>query len=108
MTDIIGWMFRIAALFGLEIVALFILIMSTIYGRQRIFVIFCGAVATVLMAIETSIWWICTAGGHEFGFRSETVLVIVSAVSIVSLAIYFPIAITRCKRKQDSAAPIGP
>ena len=56
------------------------------------------------MAIESVIWWICVAENYEFGFRSETALIIVSAVSIVSLAIYFPIAIRRCKRKQASAA----
>jgi hypothetical protein len=90
----------IVVLFGLEIVAIFILIMSARYRRQLAFVLICGIVAAVLMAIESLIWWICVAGGYEFGFRSDTTLIIVSAVSVVALGIYFPIAIMRCKRKQ--------
>jgi hypothetical protein len=104
MDDIIGLVLLIGMLFGLEIVAIFILIMSAIYGRQLVFVILCGTVAAVLMAVESLIWWICVAGNYEFGFRSETALILVSAVSIVSLGIYFPVAIMRCKRKQASAA----
>jgi hypothetical protein len=56
------------------------------------------------MAIESLIWWICAEAGYDFGFRSATALIIVSAVSVVSLGIYFPTAIRRCKRKQASAA----
>lgn len=93
MDDIIGLVLLIGMLFGLEIVAVFILIMSAVYGRQLVFVILCGIVAAVLMAIESVIWWICVAGNYEFGFRSETALIIVSAVSVVSLAFYFPTAI---------------
>jgi hypothetical protein len=104
MDDIIGSALLFGLLFGLEIVAIFILIMSAIYGRQLVFVIVCGVVAAVLMAIESLIWWICVEGKYEFGFRSETTLIIVSAVSVVSLAIYFPIAIMRCRRKQASEA----
>ena len=75
------------------------------YGRQLVFVILCGVVAAVLMAIESVIWWICVAGNYEFGFRSETALIIVSAVSVVSLGIYFPTAIRRGRRKQAGAPP---
>ena len=38
-------------------------------------------------------------------FPGSATLITVSAVSIVCLAIYFPVAIMRCKRKQKSAAP---
>lgn len=62
MDDIIGWAFLIGMLFGLEIVAIFILIMSAVYGWQLVFVILCGLVAAVLMAIESVIWWICGRG----------------------------------------------
>jgi hypothetical protein len=93
-------------LFGLEVVAIFILIVAAICGRQLVFVILCGVVAAVLMAIESVIWWICVAGKYEFGFRGETALIIVSGVSIVSLGIYFPTAIMRCKRKQTTAPRI--
>jgi hypothetical protein len=79
--------------------------MSAVYGRQLIFVVLCGVVAAVLMAIESLIWWICVAGGYEFGFPSEPVLISVSALSIVILGLYFPIVITRCKRKQTGHAP---
>jgi hypothetical protein len=103
MDDIIGLVLLFGVLFGLEIVAIFILIMAAIYGRQLVFVILCGVVAAVLMACESVIWWICVAGNYEFGFRSETALIIVSAVSLLSLGIYFPVAIMRCKRKQSSA-----
>jgi hypothetical protein len=104
MDDIIGSALLFGLLFGLEIVAVFVLIMSTVYGRQLVFVILCGIVAAVLMAIESLIWWICVAGNYEFGFRSETALIIVSAVSVLSLGIYFPLAIIRCKRKQAREA----
>lgn len=104
MDDIIGLVLLLGVLFGCEIVAIFILIMSALYGRQLVFVILCGSVAAVLMAIESFIWWVCAAGGYEFGFRSDTTLIIVSAVSIVGLGVYFPIAIMRCKRKQRSDA----
>jgi len=104
MADIIGWLFLIGALFGLEIVAIIILMMSARYGRQLAFVILCGIVAAVLMAIESLIWWICVAGGYEFGFPSETALISASALSIVSLGIYFPVTIRRCKRKAGSDA----
>jgi hypothetical protein len=46
MDDIIGLVFLIGVLFGLEIVAIYILIMSAIRGRQLVFVILCGVVAT--------------------------------------------------------------
>lgn len=104
MDDIIGLLSLIGVMFGSEIVAIFILIMAACYGRQLAFVILCGVVAAVLMAIESIIWWICVAGKYEFGFPSETALISVSALSIVSLGIYFPIAIRRCKRKAGSDA----
>jgi uncharacterized membrane protein YjgN (DUF898 family) len=104
MEDIIGWVLLVGLLFGLEIVAIFILVMSLRYARQLVFVLLCGGVAAVLMAVESIAWWICAAGGYEFGFRSDTTLSIVSAVSIVSLGVYFPAAIMRCKRTRWSNA----
>ena len=71
MDDIIGGLLLLGMLFGLEIVALFILIMSAIYGRQLIFVILCGVVAAVLMAIESFIWWICVRQVMNLGFGAR-------------------------------------
>lgn len=104
MDHIIGSVFFIAGFFGLEIASIFVLIMAAIYGRQRVFVILCGGVAVALMAAESIIWWICAAGNYEFGFRSETALIIVSALLIVCLGLYFPITIMRCRRRQRSDA----
>jgi hypothetical protein len=42
MDDMIGSILLIGMLCGLEIVAVFILILSTIYGGQVVFVILCG------------------------------------------------------------------
>jgi len=101
MDDIIGLVLLLGVLFGLEIVAIFILIMSAIYGRQLIFVILCGIVAAVVMAVESLVLFLCNAASSDF---PASMTLITSAVSIVSLGVYFPIAIRRCKRKQVSAA----
>lgn len=108
MDHIIGPVFFSAGFFGLEIAAIIVLIMAAIYGRQRVFVIPCGGVAAVLMAGESIIWWIGAAGDYEFGFRSEMALIIVSALSIESLGLYFPSAIMRCKRRQRTEALTPP
>ena len=111
MGDIIGWIGLSVVFFGLEIVALFILIMAWRYARQLVFVLLCGGVAAVLMAIE-SFAWICVAGqtalqGTDLGFWSAVALIGISAISIVSLGIYFRAAVMRWKRTQKSAAPVG-
>jgi hypothetical protein len=97
MDDIIGWVL----FFGLEIVAIFILIMSALYGRQLVFVIVCGIAAAVVMAAESLILFLCSAASSDF---PASATLITSALSIVSLGVYFPIAIKRCKRKQRSDA----
>lgn len=102
MDDIIGLVLLLGVLFGLEIVAIFILIMSALYGRQLVFVILCGIVAAVVMAAESLVLFLCSAASSDF---PASATLITSAVSIVSLGIYFPIAIRRCKRKQRSDAP---
>jgi hypothetical protein len=81
MGDIIGWVL----FFGLEIVAIFILILSALYGRQLVFVIICGIVAAVVMAAESIFCFICAAGGYASEFGGDALPVSVSAVSIVSL-----------------------
>jgi fatty acid desaturase len=53
MDDIIGLVLLFGMLFGLEVVAIFILVMSALYGRQLVFVILCGIVAAVVMAAES-------------------------------------------------------
>jgi|GEM_PF-5263933 len=56
MEDVIGWVLLIGLLFGLEIVAIFILIMSLRYARQLVFVLLCGGVAAVLMSDTNRQW----------------------------------------------------
>ena len=103
MGDISGGLLLFGAFFGLEIVAIFILIISALCGRQLVFVIVCGSAAAVVMAAESVILFICVATGHA-DLPGNATLIIVSAVSIVGLGVYFPIAIMRCKRKQRSDA----
>ena len=102
MDDIIGLVLLLGVLFGCEIVAIFILIMSALYGRQLVFVILCGIVAAVVMAAESLILFLCSAASSDF---PGSATLITSALSIVCLGIYFPTAIMRCKRKPRSDAP---
>jgi hypothetical protein len=102
MDDIIGLVLLLGVLFGCEIVAIFILIMSALYGRQLVFVILCGIVATVVMAVESLILFLCSAASSDF---PASATLITSALSIVCLGIYFPVAVMRCKRKPRSDAP---
>lgn len=101
MDDIIGGILLLAVFFGLEIVALLILVFAAIYGRQLAFVIVCGIVAAVVMAAESLVLFLCSAASSDF---PASAMLITSALSIVCLGIYFPLAIMRCKRKQASEA----
>jgi hypothetical protein len=105
-SDIVG----IALFYGLEIVAVLILIGSALFPRLLVIVIICGVVAAGFMAVEFVIWWVlANMNGAEPG--SGTILKVLSAISIMSLAVYFPLAITRCKaprRKRMSADDASP
>jgi hypothetical protein len=106
MEDIIGRLLVLCILLGLEVVAIVVLILSAIYARQLSVVITCGVVAAVVMAVEYCFCFIWAAGGYADGVGGEALPGIVAVVSIVSLGIYFPIALRRCKRRQK--IPIVP
>jgi hypothetical protein len=86
--------------FGLEIVAIVMLIASTIYSRNLAVVIVMGVIAAGCMAVEGVILWVLAImDGADPNFM--TILIVVSAISILSLGIYFPLAIRRCKAHQQ-------
>jgi hypothetical protein len=105
MEDIIGGLLFFGLIFGLEIAAIVILIFTAIYARARLVVIVCGIVAAVLTAAESILCYILYAGLYANDLGGKMLPLTVSAVSIVSLAIYFPIALARVKRREKSAAP---
>jgi hypothetical protein len=91
-------------MFGLEVIAILILIFSALFPRRLAVVIILGIVAAVLMFVESFIWLagtvIGSSGGpltsDNEGFRY---LKILTGVSILSLLIYFPTAILRFKAR---------
>lgn len=106
MEAILGGVIGILVFYGLEIVAIVLLIGSLIVPRVLVVVIIAGVVAAGCMAAESAIWWVlANMNGAEPD--SETKLKVVSAISILSLLIYFPLAIVRCKayRKRLAMAP---
>jgi hypothetical protein len=92
LEDIIG----IVLFYGLEIVAVLILIGSALFARLRVVVIICGIIAAGLMAGEWFLWWVLAAMDHA-QLSADTNLKVVSAISVLSLLIYFPVAIARLK-----------
>ncbi|PYJ08910.1 MAG: hypothetical protein DMF06_11645 [Verrucomicrobia bacterium] len=106
MEDIIGGGILLGVFFGLEVVGLVVLILAAVFARQRAVIVVCGIAAAVVMAVEYCVLYICAAGKYADGWGGETLPVIIAAISIVSLGIYFPVAIIRSKRKQLIAAPV--
>ena len=88
---------------GLEIVAIVMLIAAAIYSRKLVVVIIMGVLATGCMAIEWIILW-ALADLNRSDPNFAMTLKVVSAISILSLLIYFPIAIRRCKASGNRLA----
>ena len=92
---------------GLEIVAIVMLIAAAIYSRKLVVVIVMGVLAAGCMAIEWIILWALAdlnRSDPTFGIT----LKIVSAISILCLLIYFPLAIRRCKAYRQRLATAPP
>jgi ABC-type Fe3+-siderophore transport system permease subunit len=103
LDDFVG----IGLFYGLEIVALLILIGSAVIPRVPVVIIILGVVAAGCMAVESAMWWVmANMNGAEP--TSSTNLTIVSAISILSLLIYFPLAITRCRAHRRRLAAVTP
>lgn len=88
---------------GLEIVAIVMLIASTIYSRNLVVVIVMGVIAAGCMAVEWIVLWVLAImDGADPNFM--TILIVVSAISILSLGIYFPLGLKRFKAHQRRLA----
>jgi uncharacterized membrane protein len=106
METIIDNAVGILLFYGLEIAGILLLIGSALVPRVLVVVIIMGVVAAGCMAVESAIWWVlANMNGAEPS--SATNLKIVSAISIVSLLIYFPLAIGRCHAHRRRLATVG-
>jgi heme/copper-type cytochrome/quinol oxidase subunit 4 len=95
MDKMITEVFGMVLFYGLEIVAVLLLIGSAMFPRLLVVVIILGVVAAGCMAVESVIWWVMT---HMDGSDPDwqPIFKILNAISIVSLLIYFPLSIARC------------
>jgi len=99
ISDAVG----IVLFYGLEIVAVLLLIGSAMFPRLLLVVIILGVVAAGCMAVELAMWWVlANMNGAEPA--SATELKVLTAVSVLSLLIYFPVAILRCKAYRQRVA----
>jgi ethanolamine transporter EutH len=102
--DIITDLVFLVMAFGLEVIAILMLVWSAIFARSMALIITLGIVAAVLMFVESFLWLagivIGSSGGSltgdNPGFRY---LAILTVISVVCLLIYFPIAILRWKAR---------
>lgn len=95
--------------YGLEFIAILLLIGSAIYARELAYVITLGVVAAVLMFVELFLWLaliVIGSSGGSVTSNNEFIipLKILAVVSVVSLLIYFPIVVLRARRRQRIAA----
>jgi hypothetical protein len=89
-------------MFGLEVVAILILVFSALFPRHLNVVILLGILAAIFMFVELFIWLAATVIGSSGGpLTSDNegfwYLKILTVISILSLLIYFPAAILRWK-----------
>jgi hypothetical protein len=104
IADLIAKLVFLLILFGVEIIAILILVLSAIYPRRLGVVILLGIVAAVLMFVESFIWLlgigIASSGGRVTGDDPLIhYLEILIGFSILCLLIYFPTAILRFKAR---------
>jgi len=116
ISQIVAILFALVIGFGLELIAILILIFSAIYPRRLGVVITLGIVAAVLMFVESFIWLlgigIASSGGRVTGDDPLIhYLEILIGFSILCLLIYFPTAIlrrkARSKRESLAQAPVS-
>ena len=107
METILDNVVGILLFYGLEIGALVLLIGSALVPRVLVVVIIIGVLAAGCMAVESVMWWVlANMNGAELS--SATNLKIVSAISVLSLLLYFPLAIGRCKAHRRRLAAVPP
>lgn len=107
VSNIIGYLLLLVLGFGLEVIAILILVFSAIYARWLSLVILLGIIAAVLMFVQSFLWLlfigIASSGGTVTSDNPFFLyLKILIGFSILCLLIYFPTAIMRCKRKQKA------
>jgi hypothetical protein len=100
----LGDLLVLVIMFGLDLIAILILILSAFYARRLDVVIVLGVVAAVLMFVESFLWLAATVIGSSGGALTSDnegfrYLKILTGMSILSLLIYFPTAILRWKAR---------
>jgi hypothetical protein len=104
VSNIIGFVLLLVLGFGLEVIAILILVFSAIYPRRLGIVILLGIVAAVLMFVESFLWLlfigIASSGGTVTSDNPFILyLKILTGTSILCLLVYFPTAILRFKAR---------
>lgn len=60
---IISDLFALVIMFGLEGIAIVILIISALFSRRLVVVILLGIVASALMFVQSFVWWVVSETG---------------------------------------------
>ncbi len=89
-----------AMLWGLELAALLVLLISGVFARWLEVVLVGGILAALLMAAHVALWLFITLVGSAGSGSQESLSIALrfAAGSLVALALYFPLAIARHRK----------
>ncbi len=100
---------NLSILYGLEVAALVVLLISAVFARWLAAVVLGGLLATGLMVAQIALW-VLMAGvgsatsGSQHGYSISLGFAV---VSVIALALYFPLAIARHKKLRRVHAEIS-
>lgn len=95
-----------AVFWGLELLALIVLMLSLVFARWLAVVIAGGVLAMALMAAHFALWVFLAGVGSATSTSQQGYSVALSfgAGSLVALALYFPLAVARHKKLRRAHA----